>query len=102
MGHFDYTATWAMAEALSWPASARFQPSRGAASFIQIDHLNAAILLGVRIFRILQSLEAVSGGQQIVSPELEARDNIALDRLGAALGEALVVICRSFGIGVSG
>src|SRR5260363_215625 len=52
---------------------------------LHIDHLDAAVHLGERLARILELALAVAHRHQIGAGNAELLDQIALDRIGAAL-----------------
>src|SRR5437879_1098482 len=83
----------------SWLAP-RLLLGRGGLVF-HVHDLDASVDLGHRLVRILELALAVSDGNEIGAGDAEFVDEIALDRVGTALGQVLVVGLAAGRIGMT-
>ena len=67
-----------------------------------IDDLHAAVRFRQRLARVLELALAVSDGHEVGAGNAEFVGQIALDRVGAPLGQVLVVGLAAGGVGVAG
>src|SRR5262245_8900591 len=69
---------------------------------LHIDDLHAAVLFRERVAGVLQLGLAVANGYQVLGLQAVMVEQVALDRLGAALRQALVILLGALGVGVAG
>src|SRR3954468_22783168 len=69
---------------------------------LHIDDLDAAILFRERLAAVLELGLAVANGDQVLGRQPVMVDQVALDRLSAALGQTLVIFFGALGVGVAG
>src|ERR1700761_8797846 len=72
----------------------RFEPRLLGGGFLglHVDDLDAAVGFRHRLVGILQLALAISDGDEIAAGDAVFVDQIALDRVGAALGQVLIVL----------
>src|SRR5450759_1794563 len=82
--------------------SAALRPSLRRGLGVHVDDLNAAVDRVHRRARILRLALAIADGDEIAAIDAELLGQVPLDRIGAALGEALVEFFAADRIGVTG